>query len=139
LRIDRRDFLELGGGIEAPRYVEIIQNQSIAHNNVAAGVGRDVRLVRDHDDGDAAFVELLKNSHDLDTGPAIEISRRLIREHHFRIVHQRPRDRDALLLAAGKLTRMMVFAPGKSDRRQNRVRFIAQLCAGQAMHAVKQW
>ena len=137
--IDRRDFFQLGRGVEPLRHIEIFQDQSIAHHDIASRVSRDVRLVRDHDDGDAALVELLKNSHDLDTGPAVEISRRLVGQHHFGIVHQRARNRDPLLLAAGKLTRMMFFAPGKSNRRQNRVRFVAQLRVGQAMRAVKQW
>ena len=46
------------------------------------------------------FVQLLKNSHDLDARPAVEIAGRLIREHDFGIVDQaRARSRRA---AAGR-------------------------------------
>jgi len=119
LRIDRRDFLELGRGIQPLCHIEIFQDQSVTHHHIATRVSGNVLLVRDHDDGDAALVELLKNSHDLDASPAVQVSGRLIGEHNFRVVHESARDRDALLLATGKLARMMIFAPSQSNRRQN--------------------
>ena len=72
--------------------------------------------MRDHDDGDPVLVQLLKNSHDLDTRPAVEIAGRLIRKQDFGLINQRARNRDALLLTAGKLARMMIVAAGESDR-----------------------
>ena len=36
--------------------------------------------MRHHDDGDPAFRSVLKNPHDLDTRPAVEIAGRLIGE-----------------------------------------------------------
>ena len=50
------------------------------------------------------------------TGAAVEVAGRLIGEHDFRIVDQGTRDRDALLLAAGKLAGMMIFAAVKGRR-----------------------
>ena len=91
-------------------------HQTIAHDDVAARIGGDIRFMRHHDDGDAMIVQLLKNSHDFDAGAAIEISGRLISKQYFRFVDQGPRNRDTLLLPAGKLARMMIFAAGKSDR-----------------------
>jgi len=38
----------------------ILPDQPIPHNNVSLRVGGDVLLVRDHDDGDAVLIELLK-------------------------------------------------------------------------------
>ena len=70
---------------------------------IAPRVAGDVRLVRDHDDGDALVVQLLENVHDLDARAAIEIARRLVGEQHVGIVDEGARDGDALLLAAGKL------------------------------------
>ena len=84
-----------------------------------------------------SIVELLKNSHDFDAGPAIEISGRLIRQKHFRAVDQGARDGDTLLLTAGKLTGMMIFAARQSDRSQNIVRSCAQFGVGQSTRAVK--
>ena len=54
--------------------------------------------MRDHNDRDSAPVQLLKDSHDLDTRPAVEISGRLIRKHYLGSVNQRAGDRYALLL-----------------------------------------
>ena len=88
----------------------IIQDHSISHHHVALGVGSDVLLMRHHDDCDATLIQLLKNCHDLDTGAAVEIAGRLIGKQQFRIVDQRARDRDPLLLATGELARMMIFA-----------------------------
>ena len=84
------------------------------------------------------LVQFLKNSHDLDARAAVEIAGRLVGQHNFRIVDQRARDRDALLLATGKLARMMIFAALQTDRRQNGVSLFAQLRIRQAMFAVKQ-
>src|SRR4030095_11874595 len=82
--------------------------------------------------------ELLKSSHDLDTGTAIEISRGLIRQNYFRAVDQGACNGNTLLLTARKLTRIMFFAPTQSDRSQNSVGFDAQFCVGQTMRTIKQ-
>src|SRR4030095_14800092 len=97
------------------------------HNNVSLRVGGDVLLVRDHDDGDAVLVELLENGHDLDAGSAVEIACRCIRQQHLGLVDQRARDRDALLLTAGKLTRKMVLTPGEPDGCKYAIRFLSEL------------
>ncbi len=60
------------------------------------------------------------------TGAAVEIAGRLVGEDDFRIVDQSARDRDALLLAAGKLARMMIFAAGKADGSEHFLGFLAQ-------------
>src|SRR6266508_1707790 len=106
----------------------ILPDQPIAHHYVALGVGGDVLLVRDHDDSDAVLVELLKNRHDLDAGAAVEIARRFIRQQHLRIIDQRARNRDALLLTAGKLTRKMVLTTREPDRCKHTISSFAKLC-----------
>jgi hypothetical protein len=61
----------------------------------------DVGFVRDQHDGDASLlVQALKQAHDLDAGACIEITGGLVGEQDRRIVNQRARDGDALLLAA---------------------------------------
>jgi hypothetical protein len=75
-------------------------------------------LMRDEDDGDAALVlEPLEDIHHLDAGAAVEVAGRLVREEDRRIVEQRTRDRDALLLPA-ELVRVM-FGPSASRQRGN--------------------
>src|SRR4029077_1504300 len=68
----------------------------------AAGEFGRLRVVRHHDDRLAVLaVEYLQQSQDLIGGLAVEITGRLIAHQQLRVRHQRPRDRDALLLAAG--------------------------------------
>src|ERR1019366_6202842 len=55
-------------------------------------------------------------------GPSVQRSGRLVRQDDFGIVHQRPRDGHALLLAAGKLAWLVVLASGQSHREQGRHR-----------------
>ena len=100
----------------------IRQNNSVAQNDHAFREPRHVQLVRDHDNRDALLVELLKNAHDLDAGLAVQISRRLVREQQLRLVHERARDGNTLLLAAGKLVWMMVGARSEADEFQRRLR-----------------
>ena len=83
--------------------------------------------MRDHDDRDATLVELLKNRHDLDAGSAVEIAGRFIRKEHLGIIDQRARNRDALLLTAGKLTREMVLTTCKPNRCKYAIRLFAEL------------
>ena len=71
--------------------------------------------MRHHDDRNSALVQLLKDSHDLDAGSTVEIASRLVRQHNFGVIDQRARDCDALLLAAGELTGMMIFPTFQSN------------------------
>src|SRR3954471_22263192 len=105
----------------------ILPDQSIAHDHIAPRISGDVLLVRDHDDRDATLVELLKDGHDLDAGSAVKIAGRFIRKEHLRIVDQRARNRDALLLTAGKLTRKMVLTTCKPNRCKYAIRLFAEL------------
>jgi hypothetical protein len=78
----------------------IIQDYAVTHHYVALCVSGDIGFVRHHDDGNLALIKLLKNRHDLDAGPAVQIAGRLVREQHFRLINQCARDCHALLLAA---------------------------------------
>ena len=63
-----------------------------------------VRLVRNEQDGESVFpVQPLEDRHDFGARPRIERAGRLIRQQNDGVLHQRPRNRDALLLAAGQL------------------------------------
>src|SRR5207245_7859905 len=95
-------------------------------------------FVGDHDDGNPALVELLKNSHDFDAGPAVQVTGRLVRKQHFGLVDQRAPDRHALLLTARKLAWMMVFAAAKADRSKDAIGFFPELSICQMLHAVNQ-
>src|SRR5947207_14236453 len=85
-RIGRGNSFQLAGGIKPVVHRGVLLHEAIFHDDVAARVRGDVRLVRHHDDGDALLVQALENLHHLDARPAVEISGRLIREDDFRIV-----------------------------------------------------
>ena len=82
----------------------------------APGALGGVRIVRDHDDRLAVIaVERLQQVEDLVAGLAIEIAGRLVAEQQRRVGHDRARDADALLLAAGQLPRIVPRAVGEPD------------------------
>ena len=75
--------------------------------------------MRDQDDRDAQllidFLQQLENA-----GGCLRIKRagRLVAQQHFRIVSQRPRDRDTLLLSAGQLRGVSVQLLAQPDQFQ---------------------
>src|ERR1051326_7103742 len=92
---------------------------AIFEMDVPAGVAGNLRVMRHDDNGDSSLpVQLLEDRHNFQARPRIQCARRLIRQNNAGIVHQGARDRDALLLAAGKLAGLVFFAAGKSDRVQ---------------------
>ena len=73
--------------------------------------------MRHHDDGLAvALVQLLEQRHDFARGPAVEVAGRLVGEQQVRLVGERARDRDALLLAARQFARTVLLAPAEAHR-----------------------
>ncbi len=60
-------------------------------------------------------VEFAEEGHDVPAGARVQVAGRLVAEQDRRLVDQRPRDGDALLLAAGELVRPVVRAVGQAD------------------------
>src|SRR5438045_4361588 len=81
----------------------------------AAGMCRDVPLVRDKDDGVASLVEVLEQHHDFFAGLRIEVPSRLVSQNNRRIIYQRASDGNTLSLAAGELVRFVIEAIPQSD------------------------
>src|SRR5438874_5503515 len=75
-------------------------DQTIAQENRAPGVPRNVGLVRDDDDGVAVLIKIFEQLHDLFAGLRIEVTGRFIRQNYRRIVYQRASDCDSLALTA---------------------------------------
>ena len=75
-------------------------------------------LVRGHDHGRAALVDAGQQLHDVDRGGGVEVSGRLVGEQDLRPVHDGTRDRDALLLTAGKLVRQPLLLAVKTHERE---------------------
>src|SRR5688500_5577680 len=67
---------------------------------------RQERAVVGHEqDRHAAQVDVLEDAQHLERVLLVEVAGGLVRQEHERVVDQRPRDRDALLLAARELAR----------------------------------
>src|SRR5262249_28859530 len=85
---------------------------------VALDVGPRSRapIVRDHRDRFLEFaVERFHEIEDILGALGVEISRRLVRDEHIRVDHDRARDRHALLLSAGELPRVMLRTVSQAD------------------------
>ena len=80
-----------------------------------------------------ACVQLLEQRYDLVGGAAVERAGRLVGKQDMRIVDQCPRDRHALLLAAGKLGRLVPGPLGETDARQARLRLLARVALVRTM------
>ncbi len=90
----------------------------------AIGVGV-LLVVGDVDRGDAELaLQLPQLDAHLDPQPGIEVRQRLVEQQHLRLDHDRARERDALLLAAGQLRRPAVGEGGEPDQVE-RVRDLA--------------
>ena len=78
------------------------------------------RRVVGHDDEREAAVapEPFQQVHDLVAGLLVEVAGRLVGEQHVGLLHERPRDRDALLLAARELARHVTGAIAEADGRE---------------------
>src|SRR5579862_8554956 len=83
-------------------------NLTVANMNHAMSVERDVVLVSDQDDGIAFVVQTLEERHDFVAGRGVEVAGGLVGEKDRGIVHERPRDGNALPLPARKLIRLVV-------------------------------
>jgi hypothetical protein len=85
----------------------------------AVRLRRSLRIVCHHDDRLADFaIQTIEESQYLLRGGAIEIAGRLVGDDDRRVGDERTRNRDALLLAAGELIRIVIHAIGEADERQ---------------------
>src|SRR6266568_1106227 len=83
---------------------------AVAEVNRPAGMARDGFVVRHQDDGLALFVEVVENLENLDAGTGIEVAGGLVGQDDERLIDERSRDGDALLLAAGEFEGFVVQA-----------------------------
>ena len=114
------------------RLALILDDAAVPEAHEAAGMAAHIGVVRHEHDGDALAVQLLEQAQDLVRGAAVEGAGRLVGEQQARAVHERPRDRDALLLAAGQLHRAMMGAVREADAAE---RLQGPLAAGPAVDA----
>src|SRR3990172_7365878 len=82
----------------------LLHDDSVPHLQHTVSPRRDGRVVG-HDDERLPVlpVQSREELHDLRARLAVQVSRRLVRPHHARLVHERAGDRDALLLPRAQL------------------------------------
>src|SRR5215471_13471315 len=109
LRLRRRlgNRLQTIGARVRPLWPRIAHDPAVADLDHAVRVRRHLRRVRDHDHGVALARQVFEQRQHLGAALAVERARRLVREHDLAAVHERARDRHALLLAARELVRLV--------------------------------
>src|SRR5215216_4511786 len=95
-----RGFLVVGG-----RHLVADQPPLVESKDAAAHLVHHLPVVRDDQDGGPGAVDPVEQLHDPDRGLRVEVAGGLVGEEEWRMVHERPRDRHALLLAARELVR----------------------------------
>ena len=110
----------------------LVRNQhAVADGEGLLGMRHELRIVRGEDEGGAQLrLHAAHQRDDRGAGGAVEIGGRLVRQHDGRLLHQRARDRDALLLAAGQFVRPLSALRRQPDRLQHRQRAAARSAAG---------
>ena len=94
----------------SPRVVFDTTRPSRSATDMCATRG-EIRIVRhQHQRRAAGSMDVEQQVDDLSTGRAVEIAGRFVGEQQRRIVGERASDRDALLLAARELRRIMMSA-----------------------------
>ena len=99
----------------------------VDHRDEGGRPAGEAHLVGDDDHRHALPGELLHDRQDLADQLRIEGRGGLVEEHHLRVHHQCPGDRDPLLLAARQLTRVERRPGGQADARQHVARLLARL------------
>ena len=131
-----RDVIDVGGevrlGAGGQARARVGDDATVADLDDALRLLGDLALVGDEDDGVAGRRQLMEQLHDLGTGPGVERARGFVGKHDATTVHQRARDRHALLLAAGELAGAMVKAFGQPQRGQE---LLGALMAARGRHA----
>src|SRR5262245_3591575 len=93
-----------GGSCDGSRATDVGDDVPVAEGDAALGELGDVGLVRDEHDRDALVaVEADEQVQDVEARLRVEVAGRLVGEQERGAVHERPRDRDALLLPAREL------------------------------------
>src|SRR5690606_20675590 len=107
--------MKRGRSCDAVAHGTVAHDGSVGQADGPAGAGGEIGIMRDQDErGADAPVELAHELHDHVPGAGIEVAGRLVGKEDAGPVGERPRQRHALLLAAGKLGRVMMFPAGQA-------------------------
>ena len=94
----------------------LLDDPALVHEDEpVAHLPRELHLVRDDEHRHPVTGEIAHHDQHLADELRIERGGDLVEQHHVRVHHQRPRDRDPLLLAAGELVRVLARLLGQPD------------------------
>ena len=108
-----RDAHGLGHDDASTGFGGVADDVPVGELDDALGVGGDLVLVGDQDDRAALVGEALEDARGPPAWRRVEVPGRLVGEDHRRVGDQRPRDGDALLLAARELGGEVVHAAAR--------------------------
>lgn len=83
--------------------IAVVDDPAILQTDDAVGLHGDGIVVGDEDDGVALLMQLLQHPQHFAAGVRVQRAGGLVGQDDRRVAHQRPRDGNALLLAAGEL------------------------------------
>src|SRR5882757_2011448 len=98
-------------------------------DDALAHLVHDVLVVCRHQHGRARPVDAVEQLHDADGGLRVEVSGRLVGDEQLGPVHERPRDRDALLFTTGQLTGHPLLLAAEADEVEHLGHGLADLTA----------
>ncbi len=111
---------ETGAGRRPRRLAAVGDDRAVAQQHHAVGERSHLGVMRhQYDREPAAAIEPLQGGHDVERSFGVEVPGRLVGEEDRRVVDQRARHRDALLLAARQLVGMAALATGQAEYRQH--------------------
>src|SRR5262245_60075891 len=111
----------------------LVDNAAVEELDLAVRVVGIARVVRDHADGRAFAVQLAQEVHDRLAVPRVEVAGRLVGEEDRGFARERAGDRDALLLPAGELRRVVVHPVRHADALERVQRGLAAFVAAHAL------
>ena len=93
--------------VDLARRARLLDGALAHHRDAVAHRERFLLVVRDEHEGDPELgLQRLQLDLEVLAQPGVERAERLVEQQHARPEHERPRERDALLLAAGELRRL---------------------------------
>jgi hypothetical protein len=120
--MNRRSFVFRLSSFVLPDANRFGAGASVADRDHAVGLLGHARVVsHDHDRQPVALAQIAQQPEDQLRGRPVDLAGRLVGEQDLRLVRQRAGDRDALLLPAGELRRLLAGVLGHIDRFQQLV------------------
>jgi hypothetical protein len=101
-----------------PNACSVSNDPAVEHLHLARQDRRHLAVVGDHHDRRALCVQLFQQRQDRRARGAVQVARRLVREHDRRAADQRACDRQPLALTAGELARSKAHAIGQANPRE---------------------